>query len=96
MDLNDIKQGAADLIDKGKAALDADGDGTVEAGEVLDAIKGRFVETGEAIKEAVDAVKDGFDADGDGAVEGDEVRAVAEGIGKKAKDAVEGLFGDKD
>ena len=95
MDFDNIKQAAEDLIGKGKAAIDADGDGAVEASEVLDAIKGRFVETGEAIKEAAGAVKEGFDAAADGKVEADELRAVAEGIGKKAKDAIDDLL-DKD
>ena len=62
---------------------------------MFDAIKGRFIETGEAIKEAAGAVKEGFDADADGKVETDELRAVAEGIGKKAKDAIDDLL-DKD
>ena len=95
MDFDNIKQAAEDLIGKGKAAIDADRDGAVEAGEVLDAIKGRFIETGEAITEAAGAVKEGFDADADGKVEADELRAVAEGIGKKAKDAIDDLL-DKD
>ena len=70
-------------------------DGIADESLVLDRdfpFKGRFVETGEAIKEAAGAVKEGFDADADGKVEADELRAVAEGIGKKAKDAIDDLL----
>ena len=87
----DIKQTAADMIDKGKAALDADGDGKVEAKEVLDAFGTRVKETAEAAAVAADEVKQGFDANNDGKVSLDEVKVVAEGVGKKAKEAVDDL-----
>ncbi len=83
----DIKETAESLIAEGKVALDADGDGKVEASEVIDALAGRAKETVEAASVAVAEVKAGLDADGDGAVSGDEVRAVAEGLGKKAQEA---------
>ena len=89
----DIKETANDLIEQGKAALDANGDGKIEVKEVVDALAGRVKETADAAKEAVDEVKKGFDADGDGAVSGDEVKAVAEGVGKKATEAFEDLKG---
>lgn len=89
----DIKQTAEDLVAQGKAALDADGDGKVEAGEVLDALAGRAKETIEAAAEAVEEVKKGFDADGDGAVSGEEVKAVADAVVEKASQAVEGVVG---
>ena len=84
----DIKETAEGLIAEGKAALDADGDGKVEAAEVIDALAGRAKETAEAAAVAVAEVKAGLDADGDGTVSGDEVRVVAEGLGKKASEAV--------
>lgn len=89
----DIKETAEGIIEEGKAALDADGDGKIEAGEVIDALAGRAKETVEAVVEAVEEVKKGFDADGDGAVSGDEIKAVAEGVGKKATQAFEDLKG---
>lgn len=87
----DIKETATSMFEKGKAALDADGDGKVEATEVLDALGKRVQETAEAAGVAADEVKAGFDADGDGKVSLDEVKVVAEGVGKKAKEAASGI-----
>ena len=90
----DIKETANDLIEQGKAALDANGDGKIEVKEVVDALAGRVKETADAAKEAVDEVKKGFDADGDGKVSGDEVLCVVEAVTGKASDAVLAV-GDK-
>ena len=79
----DIKETASSMIEKGKAALDANGDGKVEAGEVLDALGQRVQETVDAAGMAADEIKAGFDADADGKVSLDEVKAVASGLGKK-------------
>lgn len=89
----DIKQTADDLISQGKAALDADGDGKVEASEVLDALGQRAKETAEAAGVAVEEVKKGFDADGDGSVSADEVKAVAGAVADKAKGIVDDIAG---
>ena len=90
----DIKETANDLIEQGKAALDANGDGKVEAKEVVDALAGRVKETAEAAKVAVDEVKKGFDADGDGKVSGDEVLDVVEAATGKVSEAMLNV-GDK-
>ncbi len=87
----DIKETAANLVEQGKAALDADGDGKVEAKEVLDALGDRAKQTVDAAVEAADEIKKGFDADGDGSVSTEEVKAVAEAVADKAKKTVEGI-----
>lgn len=87
-----IKETASNLVEQGKAALDADGDGKVEAQEVLDALADRAKQTAEAAGVAAEEVKKGFDADGDGKVSVDEVKVVAEGVADKAKEAVEDLM----
>lgn len=79
----DIKETAQDLIDQGKAALDADADGKVEVKEVLDALHNRVLVTADAAAVAIDEIKGGFDANGDGVVSGEEVRVVAEAAGKR-------------
>lgn len=84
----DIKETANDLIEQGKAALDANGDGKIEVKEVVDALTGRVKETADAAKEAVEEVKKGFDADGDGKVSGDEVLEVFEAATGKVSEAV--------
>lgn len=81
------------LVEKGKAVLDANGDGTVEAQEVIDKVTGRVKETAEAAGAAFDEIKKGFDADADGSVSVDEVKAVAEGIAGKAKEAFASILG---
>lgn len=88
----DIKETASNVIERGKAALDANGDGKVEAKEVFDALGARAKETADAAAVAADEVKQGFDADGDGRVSLDEVKVVADAAGKKAKEAVDGLM----
>ena len=87
----DIKETASNLVEQGKAALDADGDGKVEAKEVLDALGQRVMETAEAAASAADEVKKGFDADGDGSVSLDEVKTVADAVAGKAKGVFDGL-----
>lgn len=87
MDIN-LDTDVKDLVEQGKAALDANGDGKVDAQEVLDALGKRFKDTADAATEAADEVMKGFDADGDGQVSFDEVKAVAEGVIDKAKAAV--------
>ena len=87
----DIKETAANLVEQGKAALDANADGKVEAKEVLDALGERVKETAEAAAIAADEIKQGFDADADGKVSLDEVKVVAEGVAVKAKEAVSDL-----
>ena len=89
----DIKQTATDLIEQGKAALDANQDGTVEAKEVLDAVVDRAKETAEAAGVAAEEIKAGFDADGDGKVSADEVKVVAEGVAEKASQTISGIVG---
>ncbi len=88
-----IKAGASDLLEKGKAALDANGDGKIEAKEVLDALGERAKETADAAVEAAEEVRKGFDANGDGEITVDEVKAVAEGAVEKAKGAMKDLLG---
>ena len=87
----DIKETASNLVEQGKAALDANGDGTVEPKEVLDALGQRVKETAEAAASAADEVKKGFDADADGKVSLDEVKTVADAVAGKAKGVVDGL-----
>ena len=87
----DFKELANNLVEQGKAALDVDGDGSVEAKEVLDALGKRVKETADAATEAAGEVKKGFDADADGNVSLDEVKAVAGAVADKAKDAVDEL-----
>ena len=89
----DIKETANSLIEQGKAALDANQDGKVEAKEVVDAVVERAKETAEAAAVAADEVKQGFDADADGKVSFDEVKVVAEGVAEKAAQAVDGIVG---
>lgn len=83
----DIKETASDLIAKGKAALDADGDGKVEAQELLDALGKRAKETAEAAATAAEEIKQGFDADADGDVTLEEIGNVARGVAVMAKEA---------
>lgn len=87
----DIKETANNLVEQGKAALDANGDGKVDAKEVLDALGDRVQQTAEAASVAADEIKQGFDADGDGKVSVDEVKVVAEGVADKAKKTVSGI-----
>ena len=87
----DIKQTANDLIEQGKAALDADGDGQVEAQEVIDKLGQRVKETAEAAGVGLEEVKKGFDADGDGNVSADEVKAVGSAVADKAKGLVDDI-----
>ena len=84
----DIKETANNLVEQGKAALDANGDGKVDAKEVLDALGERVKQTADAAVVAADEIKQGFDADNDGSVSLDEVKVVADGVAAKAKDAV--------
>lgn len=90
MDFKNITDFADGLVEKGKAALDANQNGSVEAAEVADAVVGRVKEVVDAAGQAVDSVKEGFDADGDGSVSFDEVKVVAEGVAGMASSA----FGD--
>ena len=85
----DFKETADSLVEKGKAVLDANGDGNVEAQEVIDALTARVKETAEAAGAAAEEIKKGFDADADGKVSIDEVKAVADGVVNKAKEAIE-------
>ena len=89
----DIKETAGSLIEQGKAALDANQDGKVEAKEVVDAVVERAKETAEAAGVAAEEIKAGFDADGDGKVSVDEVKVVAEGVAQKASETVSGIVG---
>ena len=83
------------IIDRGIEALDANGDGKIEAleaaGVVAGAVAGRVKETAEAAVVAADEVKKGFDADGDGKVSLDEVKVVAEGVGQKVSGVMNNL-----
>ncbi len=88
----DIKETAENLVEQGKAALDANADGKVEAKEVLDALGQRAKDTADAVTTAFDEVKQGFDADADGKVSLDEVKVIAEGVADKAKGAVDDLM----
>ena len=88
----DIKETANNLVEQGKAALDANADGKVEAKEVVDAVVDRAKETAEAAGAAAEEIKAGFDADGDGSVSVDEVKAVADAVAAKGKQAVDGLM----
>lgn len=87
----DIKETADDLIAKGKAVLDADGDGKVEAKEVLDALSKRAQETVEAAATAAEEVKQGFDANADGDVTLEEVGYIARGVANMAKGAADDI-----
>ena len=87
----DIKETAENLVAQGKAALDADGDGKVEVGEVFGALEARAKETVDAAAAALEDVKAGFDADADGKVSGEEVKAVADAVAAKASAAVSGI-----
>jgi len=88
-----IKEMATNMVEQGKAALDKDADGKVEAKEVLDALGERVKETADAAGQAAASIKDGFDADGDGAVSLDEVKAVGGAVADKAKGAIDGIIG---
>lgn len=88
MDLKNITDLADSLVERGKAALDANQDGSIEVGEVADAVVGRVREVVDAAGEAVENVKEGFDANGDSSVSLDEVRAVAEGVVGMAGNAI--------
>lgn len=91
MDLKNITDLADGLVEKGKAALDANQDGTIEMSEVTDAVVGRVREVVDAAGEAVENVKAGFDANGDSSVSLDEVKTVAEGVVGMAGNAIGNL-----
>ena len=91
MDLKNITDLADGLVEKGKAALDANQDGTIEMGEVADVVVGRVREVVDAAGEAVENVKEGFDANGDSTVSLDEVKVVAEGVVGMAGNAIGNL-----
>ena len=83
-----------DLLNKAKAALDANADGKIELKEIADAAIGRVVETKDAVIEAAQNVKEGFDANADGRVTADEVGAVAAAVIETAEEKLDDL-GDK-
>jgi|GEM_PF-2218022 len=83
-----------DLLNKAKAALDANADGKVDLQEVADAAVGRVIETKDAILEAAQNVKEGFDANADGKVSADEIGAVAAAVVEAAEEKFDDL-GDK-
>ena len=84
----DIKGIATNIVEQGKAALDKNADGKVEAKEVIDALGDRVKETAAAAGEAAASIKDGLDIDGDGAVSFDEVKETGGAVAEKAKGAV--------
>lgn len=87
----DIKETAEGILEEGKAALDVNGDGKIEAKELIDAFSERVKVTSDAVLVAVDEVKKGFDADGDGDVSTDELLAVAEAATGKATEVLTGI-----
>ena len=89
----DIMGKANELFEQGKAALDGNADGKIDAKEVLDALGERVKETAEAGAEAVASIKEGFDANADGAISVDEVKAVGEAVAAKAKETFDSLVG---
>ena len=86
-----ILDAANDLVEQGKAALDANADGKVEAKEVADAVVAQAKGVADAAASAVDGVKQDLDIDGDGKVSLEEVQLVAEDAVDRAKGAVTGL-----
>lgn len=86
-----IMDAANDLVEQGKAALDANADGNVELKEVADAVVAQAKGIADAAASAVDGVKQDLDIDGDGKVSLEEVQLVAEDAADRAKGAVTGL-----
>lgn len=77
-----------ELLNKAKAALDANADGEIDFEEVVDAAVDRVVETKDAVVDVAQSVKEAFDEDADGEVSAAEIGAVAAG----AIDISEGTF----
>ena len=88
-----IKDVANNLVEQGKAALDANEDGKVEVQEVAGAVVEQVKGVAQAAATAVGEVKKGLDIDEDGKVSLEEVQLVAEDVADKAKGAVTGLVG---
>lgn len=88
-----IMDAANDLVEQGKAALDANADGNVELKEVADAVVAQAKGVIDAAASAVDGVKQSLDIDEDGKVSLEEVQLVAEDVVDKARGAVTGLIG---
>ena len=83
------------IMDKAKAAFDANQDGEVEAAEVASTVAGAVKVAGAAASSAVagaaEQVKKNFDIDEDGKVSMEEVQLVAEDARDRAVGAVGGF-----
>lgn len=86
-----FKEAADDLLEKGKAAFDANEDGKIEAKEVADAFVNGAKGVAGAAAAAVGKIKQDLDIDEDGKVSLTEVQLVAEDIAGKAAGAVSNL-----
>ena len=96
-DVKEAAQGAVDAAKQAKEALDRDGDGKLNAQEVLGGLGARIDKTVVAAGSFAGEIKQAFDANGDGKVTADELGAVAKSaanfIGTTARVAMEGVQG---
>ena len=95
--VKEVAQDAADATKQAKEALDANGDGKLNAQEVLSGLGARIDKTVVAAGTFAGEIKQAFDANGDGKVSSDELGAVAKSaaafIGTTARVAMEGVQG---
>ncbi len=93
----DAAQDAKQAMEDAKAALDTDGNGKLNAQEILGGLGARVDKTVVAAGTFAGEVKQAFDANGDGKVDGDELGAVAKSaanfLGTAARAAVVGVQG---
>lgn len=86
---------AEEILDQAKAALDADGDGNLDADDATEA----FNKVKEGAKDVADKAKAALDTDGDGHLDTEDLKAnldkageTLKATGEKIADAVSGLF----
>ena len=96
-DVREAAQGALDTAKQAKEALDTDGNGKLNAQEVLSGLGARIDKTVVAAGTFAGEIKQAFDANNDGKVTADELGAVAKSaanfIGTTARVAMEGVQG---
>ncbi len=95
--VKEAAQNTAETVKQAKDTLDADGNGKLNAQEVLGGLGARIDKTVVAAGTFAGEIKQAFDANGDGKVTTDELGAVAKSaanfIGTTARVAMEGVQG---